>query len=71
MRMGKPSVTVINDENFRGVIAPASVLSQEMLEDLVDIVEYSRPGAIARVNSAFKKTGKLTEGRKLRKEVGA
>ena len=41
-----PSITLVDDNNLRGVIAPAKVLSRELLEDIVDLIEWSTPEAI-------------------------
>ena len=40
------SLTIINDKNVRGVIAPARTLSKKMLEDIIDLIELSTPSAI-------------------------
>lgn len=40
-------LTIINDENMRGIIAPSSLISKEMLEDFIDTVEMSSPESIA------------------------
>lgn len=44
--MAKSSLTIIDDKNLRGVLAPASVFSKEMLEDIIDLVELSSPESI-------------------------
>ena len=68
--MSKPSITIINDENMRGIIAPSSAISEATLEDMVDLVEMSDPKFVASVNRGFKKA-KFTDGRAFRKELGA
>ncbi|KKW27319.1 MAG: hypothetical protein UY70_C0016G0003 [Candidatus Kaiserbacteria bacterium GW2011_GWB1_52_6] len=68
--MSKSAITVINDENMRGIIAPSSAISEEMLEDLVDLVEMSDPKFVAKINGEFKKTKKWFDGPTLRKELG-
>ena len=40
-----PSVTIINSNSMRGVIAPADVISKKVLEDMVDFFELSSPTA--------------------------
>ncbi len=40
-----PSVTIINSNSMRGVIAPADVISKKVLEDMVDFFELSSPAA--------------------------
>jgi hypothetical protein len=39
------TLTVINDKNMRGLIAPADRLTREVLEDMIDLVELSTPAA--------------------------
>ena len=55
---------------MRGIIAPSSAISEEMLEDLVDLVEMSDPKFVAKINGEFKKTKKWFDGPTLRKELG-
>ena len=43
--MKTPSLTIIDDENVRGVIAPKRLVSKEVLEDIIDLVELSVPAA--------------------------
>lgn len=38
-----PSVTIVNNNDIRGVIAPADVISKKLLEDMVDFFELSSP----------------------------
>jgi len=68
--MNKSSITVINDTNIRGIIAPVSAISEEMLENLIDLVEMSDPKFVASVNRSFKKAKKRHDGPGLRKELG-
>jgi len=68
--MNKSSITIIDDKNLRGIVAPASIISKEMLEDFVDLVGYANPTVVARVNNNFKKAKKLTRGREMRKALG-
>jgi len=45
--MAKPlPLTIIDDKNIRGVLAPSKVLSKKLLEDIVDFLEWSSPEAI-------------------------
>jgi len=53
------SLTIINDKNLRGVLAPAKLLSKELFEDMLDLILYSRPGVAAKINRDFKKVKKL------------
>ena len=39
-------LTIIDDKNIRGVLAPAKFISKELLEDIVDLIEWSNPEAI-------------------------
>ena len=42
LRMAKSlSLTIVDDNNLRGVIAPSSVVSKKMLADLIDFIELS------------------------------
>jgi len=41
-----PNLTIINDNKLRGVIAPASELSEERLADLIDLIEMSSAESI-------------------------
>lgn len=36
-----PLVTIVNNDDIRGVIAPADVISKKLLEDMVDFFELS------------------------------
>lgn len=49
--MTQSSLTIINNKNLRGVLAPTKTLSKELLEDIVDLIEWSTP-------EAFKETEK-------------
>lgn len=35
------TLTIINNQNLRGVIAPAAMISKERLEDIIDLIELS------------------------------
>ena len=39
------SLTIIDDDNVRGIIASRRILSKKMLEDIIDFVELSTPEA--------------------------
>ncbi|MEK7063203.1 MAG: hypothetical protein AAB955_00760 [Patescibacteria group bacterium] len=39
-------VTIIDDKNMRGIIAPATTLSREVLEDMIDLMELATPVAL-------------------------
>lgn len=67
-RMNKSPITIIDDGNLRGIVAPASVISKEMLEDFIDDIEYADPKTVARVERSFN-GARLTDGRALRKEA--
>ena len=68
--MNKSSITVINNKNLRGFVAPSSVVSEETLEDVIDLVRYSDPKVIAKINREFNKTKKFIDGPTFRKELG-
>lgn len=42
--------TIINDERLRGVVAPTKVISKELLEDMIDLVELSSRAMIQETN---------------------
>jgi len=42
----KSSLTIIDEKNLRGVLAPPKVLTKELLEDIIDLIEWSTPKAI-------------------------
>ena len=44
--MANLPLTIIDDKNLRGILAPAKVLSKELLEDIIDLIEWSSPEAI-------------------------
>ena len=48
--MNKSPITIINDERLRGIIAPSSSISKEMLVGLVDFIELSTPEEVAKEN---------------------
>jgi hypothetical protein len=39
-------LTIIDDKNIRGVLAPSKFISKELLEDIVDLIEWSSPEAV-------------------------
>jgi len=65
-------ITVIDDNNLRGVLAPAKLLTKELLGDILDLVAYSKPKISVRINHSFKKARKesLIEGGELKKSLG-
>lgn len=68
--MNKSLITIIDDKNLRGIVAPASLVSKEMLKDFVDLVGYANPLVVARINRGFKQAKKLMDGKALRKKLG-
>lgn len=36
-----PKITIINNEDMRGILAPSSALSKKTLDDVVDFIELS------------------------------
>jgi len=40
------SLIIINKKNLRGVLAPGKIISKELLEDIIDLIEWSSPEAI-------------------------
>jgi len=47
-------LTIIDDKNLRGVLAPSKVLSRELLEDVVDFIELSSPESIRETEARVK-----------------
>jgi hypothetical protein len=41
--MKKSQLTIIDDKNLRGVLAPSSLVSKEVFEDIIDLIELSSP----------------------------
>jgi len=39
--------TIVNNKHIRGILAPAELFSQKMLEDIIDFVELSTKSSIA------------------------
>ena len=39
-------LTIIDEENLRGVLGPPKLISKEVLEDIIDLIEWSTPEAI-------------------------
>ncbi|MDP3696825.1 MAG: hypothetical protein Q8R55_02215 [Candidatus Taylorbacteria bacterium] len=37
------SITIIDDQKLRGVLAPRALLSRRLLEDILDLIELSSP----------------------------
>lgn len=72
--MNKLPLTIIDDKNLRGVIAPSKVFSKELLEDVIDFIELSSSESIketeGRVEEADRNNSwmSLKEVRKLSEE---
>lgn len=68
-------ITVVDNENLRGVLAPAGVLSKKVLEDMVDFIELSSEASAQqsadRIEEADKKKSwlKLSEVRDTAEET--
>jgi hypothetical protein len=56
--MKKSPITIIDDKNLRGVLAPAETLSKEMLEDIVDFIELSTSESIKEDEARMKEADK-------------
>jgi len=52
--MAKSSLTIIDDKNLRGVLAPIKILTKELLEDIIDLIEWSTPEAIRETEKRVK-----------------
>ncbi|MDA2936253.1 hypothetical protein MYX06_03485 [Patescibacteria group bacterium AH-259-L05] len=48
------SITIINNKNLRGVLAPAKVISKKTLEDIIDFIELSSPKALRETEKQIK-----------------
>lgn len=48
------SLTIIDDKNFRGILAPSSIVSKKMLVDLIDFIELSTIAEIRETESRIK-----------------
>ena len=65
------SLTVVDNENIRGVLASPKIMTKELLEDILDLIKYSQPKIVAKINQRFKKAEKekLIDGETLRKSL--
>jgi len=65
-------ITVIDNNNLRGVLAPAKLLTKELLGDILDLIAYSKPKISAEINRGFKKASKesLIDGKELKRSLG-
>lgn len=52
--MGNSSLTIIDNKNLRGVLAPAEVISKELLEDIIDFIELSSSESIRETEERIK-----------------
>lgn len=52
------SLTIVDDNNLRGVIAPSSVVSKKMLVDLIDFIELSTAAEIDETEKSLKEADK-------------
>ena len=48
------SITIINDKNIRGIVAPSNVITQETLEDMIDFVELSSEKTLRETQARIK-----------------
>jgi len=68
-------LTIIDDKNLRGVIAPSKVLTKELLEDIIDFIEWSTPESIRETEERIAEADRekswmsLEEVRKLAKKA--
>lgn len=69
------SLTIINEKSLRGVLAPPEMLSKELLEDIIDLIEWSTPEAIRETEERVKEANRdkswmsLEEVKKLAKKA--
>ena len=65
------SITLVDDNNLRGVIAPSEFLTKEILEDLVDLILYSNSKVVDEINNDFRKAEKeeLEDGKGLKRSL--
>jgi len=52
--MAKQPITIIDEKEFRGLVAPASVISRRLLIDLLDLIQLSTPGEIKETKNALR-----------------
>jgi hypothetical protein len=66
------SLTIVDNENLRGVLAPSKLLTKELLEDILDLIAFSRPKTVTKINRDFAvaKKEKLINGKELKKSLG-
>lgn len=53
-----PSVTIVNNNDIRGVLAPADTISKKLLEDMVDFFELSSPASSQETNELIAEADK-------------
>lgn len=56
--MNKSPITIINDENMRGIVAPSSAISKKMFEDFIDFFELSTSEEVAREDRLIREADK-------------
>ncbi len=47
-------ITLVDDNKLRGVLAPAEILSKELLQDIVDLIELSNPESVKELEKRIK-----------------
>lgn len=51
-------ITIVGNNSLRGVLAPADILSQEKLQDMIDFLELSDPVAVKETTKRIKEADK-------------
>lgn len=73
-RMNRPkTLTIIDDKNIRGILAPAKLLSKKLLEDLIDFIELSSPESVKKTERLIGQADRVKSwitARKIEKELG-
>ena len=63
------SLTIIDDKNVRGVIAPAKALPKKLLGDVIDFIELSSAAAIKETESRIREADRAHSWIPLREVV--
>jgi biotin operon repressor len=66
-------LTVIDTNDFRGILAPAKKLSRESLEDILDLLEFSNSRIVKEIETKVREADKKrswVSGQKIEKSLG-
>ena len=51
-------LTIIDENNLRGVLGSSKLISKEVLEDIIDLIEWSTPEAIRETERRVKEANR-------------